>query len=31
MLYEGIACAEPKVDWTKKMLKRLKAEAKAGK
>jgi len=31
ILYEGIAYANPKVDLTKKILKRLQAEAKAGK
>lgn len=31
ILYEGIAYADPKVDLTKKILKRLQAEAKAGK
>jgi len=31
ILYEGIAYANPKVDLTKRILKRLKAEAKAGK
>ena len=31
ILYEGIAFANPKVDLTKKILKRLEAEAKAGK
>lgn len=31
ILYEGIAYAAPKIDLTKKILKRLQAEAKAGK
>lgn len=31
ILYEGIAYANPKVDLTKRILKRLQAEAKAGK
>ena len=31
ILYEGIAYADPKVDLTKKILKRLQAESKAGK
>jgi len=31
ILYEGIAYANPKIDLTKKILKRLQAEAKAGK
>jgi len=31
ILYEGIAFANPKIDLTKKILKRLQAEAKAGK